>query len=44
VSKSYGDIKILEGFDYTFKRGERIGIVRKKWYRKNQFSEFDYTG
>ncbi len=27
IKKSYGDLKILDGFDYTFKRGERIGIV-----------------
>ena len=27
IRKSYGDLKILDGFDYTFKRGERIGIV-----------------
>ena len=29
VHKSFGDKKILNGFDYTFKRGERIGIVGK---------------
>src|ERR1700722_14440241 len=27
VYKSYGDKKILTGFDYTFKRGDRIGII-----------------
>ncbi len=27
IKKNYGDLKILDGFDYTFKRGERIGIV-----------------
>jgi ATP-binding cassette subfamily F protein uup len=37
VSKSYGDIKILEGFDYTFKRGERIGIVGKNGTGKTSF-------
>jgi len=25
--KSYGDKSLLKGFDYTFKKGERIGIV-----------------
>ena len=25
--KAYGDQQLLKGFDYTFKRGERIGIV-----------------
>ena len=29
VYKSYGDKVILKGFDYTFKRGERVGIVGK---------------
>jgi ABC transport system ATP-binding/permease protein len=29
VYKSYGDTEILKGFDYTFKRGERIGILGK---------------
>ena len=29
VYKSYGDQVILKGFDYTFKRGERIGILGK---------------
>lgn len=27
VRKSFGDLKILDGFSYTFKKGERIGIV-----------------
>jgi len=29
VYKSYGDLAIMKGFDYTFKRGERIGVVGK---------------
>lgn len=29
VSKSYGEKTILKGFDYLFKKGERIGIVGK---------------
>ena len=27
VYKNYGERKILAGFDYTFKRKERIGII-----------------
>ncbi|MDZ7848440.1 MAG: ATP-binding cassette domain-containing protein [Owenweeksia sp.] len=27
LRKSYGDLKILDGFDYAFKRRERVGIV-----------------
>ena len=27
VYKSYGDKKILAGFDYTFKKGEKVGLV-----------------
>lgn len=37
VYKSYGDLKILEGFDYTFKRGERIGVVGKNGTGKSTF-------
>lgn len=29
IKKAYGDIKILESFDYIFKKGERIGIIGK---------------
>lgn len=29
VHKSYGNLHLLKGFDYTFKKGERIGIVGK---------------
>lgn len=37
VYKSYGDLPILKGFDYTFKRGERIGIVGKNGVGKSTF-------
>lgn len=37
VYKSYGDKKILIGFDYTFKRGERIGVVGKNGTGKSTF-------
>lgn len=37
VYKSYGDLKILKGFDYTFKKGERIGVVGKNGVGKSTF-------
>lgn len=37
VYKSYGDKVILKGFDYTFKRGERIGVVGKNGTGKSTF-------
>ena len=37
VNKSYGPLTILKGFDYTFKRGERIGVVGKNGAGKSTF-------
>jgi len=37
VYKSYDDLKILNGFDYIFKKGERIGIVGKNGVGKSTF-------
>ena len=37
VYKNYGDKQILKGFDYTFKKGERIGIVGKNGAGKSTF-------
>jgi ATP-binding cassette subfamily F protein uup len=37
VYKSFGDLKIMQGFDYTFKRGERIGVVGKNGVGKSTF-------
>lgn len=37
VNKSYGDLTIMKGFDYTFKRGERIGVVGKNGVGKSTF-------
>jgi ABC transport system ATP-binding/permease protein len=37
VYKSYSDKVILKGFDYTFKKGERIGIVGKNGVGKSTF-------
>jgi ABC transport system ATP-binding/permease protein len=37
VYKSYGDKVILKGFDYTFKKGERIGIVGANGAGKSTF-------
>lgn len=35
--KSYGEKNILKGFDYTFKKGERIGVVGKNGVGKSTF-------
>jgi ATP-binding cassette subfamily F protein uup len=37
LKKSYGEKKILDGFDYVFKRGERIGIIGKNGTGKSSF-------
>ena len=37
VSKSFGDLKILDKFDYNFLRGERIGIIGKNGTGKSSF-------
>ncbi len=37
VSKSYGDIIIVDNFEYIFKKGERIGIVGKNGVGKSSF-------
>ncbi|MBL0232202.1 MAG: ABC-F family ATP-binding cassette domain-containing protein [Chitinophagaceae bacterium] len=37
VYKSYGDKVLLKGFDYTFKKGERIGIVGQNGAGKSTF-------
>ena len=37
VYKSYGDLRILSGFDYTFKNGERIGIIGENGVGKSTF-------
>lgn len=37
VYKNYEDKVILKGFDYTFKKGERIGIVGKNGVGKSTF-------
>jgi len=37
VNKAYGEKTILKGFDYTFKKGERIGIVGKNGAGKTTF-------
>ena len=37
LNKSYGDIKILDNFNYLFKRGERIGIIGKNGSGKSSF-------
>jgi ATP-binding cassette subfamily F protein uup len=37
VNKQYGETVILKGFDYTFKKGERIGIIGKNGSGKTTF-------
>jgi ATP-binding cassette subfamily F protein uup len=37
LNKNYGDKVILKGFDYTFRNGERIGIVGKNGIGKSTF-------
>ncbi|MCW3080231.1 ABC-F family ATP-binding cassette domain-containing protein [Segetibacter sp.] len=37
VYKSYGDKVIMKGFEYTFSRGERIGVVGKNGVGKSTF-------
>ena len=37
LKKSYGEKKILDGFEYVFKRGERIGIIGKNGTGKSSF-------
>ncbi len=37
INKSYGDKVLIKGFDYTFKKGERIGIVGKNGIGKSTF-------
>ena len=37
VYKSFGEKTILAGFDYTFKRGERVGIIGKNGAGKSTF-------
>lgn len=35
--KSYGNLTVLDGFDYVFKKGERIGIIGKNGVGKSSF-------
>jgi ATP-binding cassette subfamily F protein uup len=37
VYKSFGELAIMKGFDYTFKKGERIGVVGKNGVGKSTF-------
>lgn len=37
IYKSYGDNVLIHGFDYTFKRGERVGIVGPNGVGKSTF-------
>ncbi|MFT5892227.1 MAG: ATP-binding cassette subfamily F protein uup [Dokdonia sp.] len=37
VSKAFGDLKILDQFEYVFKTGERIGVIGKNGTGKSTF-------
>ena len=37
--KSFGEKPILKGFDYTFKKGERVGVIGKNGAGKSTFIE-----
>ena len=37
VNKAYGEKEILKGFDYTFNKGERLGIIGKNGVGKSTF-------
>lgn len=37
VYKNYGDLSVLKGFDYTFSKGERVGIIGKNGVGKSTF-------
>lgn len=37
VHKSFGDLTILDGFSYSFSKGERIGIIGKNGVGKSTF-------
>ncbi|SFS41580.1 ABC-F family ATP-binding cassette domain-containing protein [Lutibacter maritimus] len=37
ISKTFGDLKILDKFEYNFLRGERIGIIGKNGTGKSSF-------
>jgi len=37
IYKSYDDIVLLKGFDYTFKKGERIGVIGENGVGKSTF-------
>jgi ATP-binding cassette subfamily F protein uup len=37
VRKAFGDLNVLDGFTYTFSRGERVGIVGKNGIGKSTF-------
>jgi ATP-binding cassette subfamily F protein uup len=37
VYKSFGEQRILKGFDYTFSKGERVGVIGKNGVGKSTF-------
>lgn len=37
VYKGFGDLSILKGFDYTFSKGERVGVIGRNGVGKSTF-------
>jgi ATP-binding cassette subfamily F protein uup len=37
IAKSYGDIRLLDDFSYTFSRGEKVGIIGDNGTGKTTF-------
>lgn len=37
ISKSYGELKLVENFEYKFRRGERVGIIGPNGVGKSTF-------
>ena len=37
LKKSFGDLKILDGFQYVFQKGQRIGVIGKNGTGKSSF-------
>ena len=37
LKKAFGDLKILDGFQYVFQKGERIGVIGKNGTGKSSF-------
>ena len=43
LGKSYGEIRIIQNFEYIFKKGERIGMIGKEWSWEVQFFKSSHS-